>query len=33
MSWFNKDKKDEENQLNNVDTVKEASKKKKLLTT
>lgn len=33
MSWFNKDKNDEENQLNNVDTVKEVSKKKKLLTT
>ena len=33
MSWFNKDKNDEENQLNNADTVKEVSKKKKLLTT
>jgi hypothetical protein len=33
MSWFNKDKKDEEKQVNNVDKVKEVTKKKKLLTT
>jgi hypothetical protein len=33
MSRFNKDKKDEEKQVNNVDKVKEVTKKKKLLTT
>jgi hypothetical protein len=33
MLRFNKDKKDEEIQVNNVDKVKEVTKKKKLLTT
>jgi hypothetical protein len=33
MLRFNKDKKDEEKQVNNVDKVKEVTKKKKLLTT
>jgi hypothetical protein len=34
MSWFNKEeKKDDENQVNNVDKVKEVTKKKKLLST
>ena len=33
MSWFNKSEKDEENQMNNVDNVREISKNKKLLST
>jgi hypothetical protein len=33
MSWFNKEKKDDQNQPNNIDNVKEVTKKKKLLST
>jgi hypothetical protein len=34
MSWFNKEeKKEDEKQVNNVDKVKEVTKKKKLLST
>jgi hypothetical protein len=34
MSWFNKEgKKNDEKQINNVDKVKEITKKKKLLST